>query len=87
MTNFIKMPPIGEVEKKKPKKTVFKKIVGFNPIIGAFIEDTNDRPKEWQNVMHLWKDKDYGDVFRCFDDANGSDSTIYFGEAGDEFNQ
>lgn len=86
-TNYIKMPPIANEVKEEPKKTVFKKIVGYNPGRGTYVDNTSDTPEMWSNVMHLWKDKNYGDVFRCWDVIDGSDSTIFFGEAGDEFNQ
>ena len=85
-TKFVKMPPIGDVENKEHKKTVFKRIIYYHLLNGTFIEDTNDSTEQWQNVMHLWKDKYYGDVFRCWDNDQ-SNSVIYFGEAGDEFNQ
>lgn len=81
MTNFIKMPPIGE-GKKEPKKTVFNKSVRDN----FTVAQTVDQPYEYENVMFIRHDENYGDVFIAWDD-NPNDFTLLFGEAGDEFNQ
>lgn len=81
MTNFIKMPPIGD-GKKEPKKTVFNQSVRDNFTVAPAI----DQPNEYKNVMFIRHDVDYGDVFIAWDD-NPNDFTILFGEAGDEFNQ
>lgn len=83
-TKFTSMAQISEV--KVSGKTVFEKVVGVDSEEGHNIVETDTLPEEYENVMLLWKDKYYGDVFRCWDD-DPSDSTIYFGTAGDGFNQ
>lgn len=66
--------------KKEKEKTVFKQVINssLKPV------ETKLEPSAWKNILHLGYDKDYGDVFKCWD--NGSDNfTIAFGEKGDEF--
>jgi hypothetical protein len=83
MTNYFKMPPIDR-EVKETKKTVFTHCLSVidNERV---IKKTNDGPELWENVMFLWRDKEYGDVFRCWDDGFKDDSLIFFGTSGDEF--
>lgn len=84
MTNYFKMPPIEVKENKEPKKTVFTHCVSvFNGKM--VINETNDDPKLWENIMFLWHDNEYGDVFRCWDEGFEDYSSIFFGTAGDEF--
>ena len=69
-------------EKKENKKTVFEKMVYPS---SAGLPDMEE-PKGWDNVMHLYEDKEYGDVFLAWDDGKEDDRNIYFGKKGDEFN-
>lgn len=86
MTNFIKMPPIGEVEKKKPKKTGFTHIVYPKDFGTIKLEISKHSPCNFENILHVGKDLYYGDVFKCWN-LNEDVFYIAFGEAGDEFNQ
>ena len=69
-------------EKQMGKKTVFTCCVeeGF-----TVVECRNEEPDEWDNVLYLGNDGDYGDVFKAWN-SNSSHFMIYFGEKGDEFN-
>ena len=83
MTNYFKMPPI-DMEVNEQKKTVFTHCVSV--VDGKkIIEEINEAPELWENIMFLWHDNQYGDVFRCWDDGFEDDSLIFFGTAGDEF--
>ena len=62
------------------KKTKFTKVV----INSYDVEETNTSPSEYENVVHIGRDRVYGDVFIAYDD-NPNNFTIFFGEAGDEF--
>lgn len=86
MTNFIKMPPMGELKTESKKQTVFRIAVDHSYVKGIFIINTTIQPKDFKNVMFLWRDERYGDVFTCWND-DPNDRIISFGEAGDEFNQ
>ena len=83
MTNFIKMPPIDR-EVKETKKTVFTHDVGVVKCI-PMIYKSIEKPEYRHNVMFLWHDKQYGDVFRVWKNGSENDSLICFGTAGDEF--
>lgn len=78
MTKFILMEPIAKPERKK---TVFYKFVST-----SCIETAEYQPNDYHNVMFLWHDEDYGDVFIAWYD-NPSNRTIFFGTKGDEFDQ
>ncbi len=80
-TKFIKMPPIGDVEKES-KITVFSQSLSDNFTVAPAV----NQPYEYENVMFIRHDEDYGDVFIAWDD-NPNDFMIFFGTAGDEFNQ
>ena len=66
--------------KTKGKKTIFRKIVGPDGVVG-----TKSTPEDYDNVTFLWRDDDYGDVFVAWEDDDESDRVIFFGEKGDEF--
>ena len=67
-------------EKQEPKKTVFEK-----QITASFeIINKKEYPDKYKNVLHLGKDKYYGDVFKVWNDDK-NDFLICFGTAGDEF--
>ena len=68
-------------------KTINKKTVFTKGINGDF-SITNEiclQPKDWDNVLYLGHDKDYGDVFKAWDDGNEEDFVLFFGKKGDEF--
>ena len=69
-------------EKKVVKKTEFKKV-----LMDSGICDAEHTPNDWDNVKHLFFDKFFGDVFKCWDDDDEDGFTLFFGEKGDEFNQ
>lgn len=66
--------------KKKGKKTVFKRAVNTT----LQISDTQVTPQDYKNVLHLGYDMNYKDVFKCWDE-NPNSFVIVFGEKGDEF--
>ena len=80
MTKFNKK--FGEV-KKESRQTVFKKSVRRD----FTITSTTNRPSDFDNVNWVGHDKSYGDVFICYNNGNENDFIIFFGTAGDEFNQ
>lgn len=75
-TNFLTL----DKTVKSEKKTVFKFIVDANLEV---LELTNIEPEDYENVLFLGYDTDYGDVFKCWN--NPSVFAIIFGEKGDEF--
>jgi hypothetical protein len=68
-------------ERKEVKKTVFNKIVNSK----LEIEEAISTPEQYNNVLYLGKDKDYGDVFKAWDNNTDENFTIFFGVKGDEF--
>lgn len=67
------------LEKKEGKKTVFKKFVDENNV-----EEAVHLPEDFENVLFLYKDFIYGDVFLAWDE-NENNRSLFFGEKGDEF--
>jgi len=67
--------------KSKPegKKTVFLKFVDVDKV-----RDPNIDPSAYKNVMFLYHDTYYGDVFLAWNDSL-EERNIYFGTKGDEF--
>ena len=78
MTKFISI----EKDTQEKKETVFTRIVELNGGTDASIV----KAKEWDNVMHIGFDDVYGDVFKCWDNKDVNNFTLYFGTKGDEFN-
>lgn len=77
------MTKFTTIEKKvKERKTIFKKFVSSD----FKISTTNDKPTDFDNVLHIGNDECYGDVFKTWDNGAENDFTIYFGKAGNEFN-
>lgn len=77
MTKFMTL----DGKKKEGKKTVFNYIVGGTlEIEGAYLQ-----PSDYNNVLFLGHDNQYGDVFRAWNNYD-EEFTICFGEKGDEFN-
>ena len=64
------------------KKTVFTRYVEDDSTV---VECSNEEPSDWDNVLYLGNDRDYGDVFKAWN-SDGRYFMIYFGEKGDEFN-
>ena len=67
-------------EKQELNKTVFEKQI--TPC--SIIEETTWSPDQFKNVLYIGSDKDYGDVFKAWDDDENY-FFIFFGTAGDEF--
>ena len=76
-TNFTTLEPKSEIV----KKTVFTHFITDKKTVCDSIRTVNG----FENVLHIGCDKQYGDVFKCWNDVN--EFTIYFGTKGDEFNQ
>ena len=72
MTNYTTL----ESAKKVKKGTVFTHYVSSQMGISK-VEDST--PRDYLNVLHLWKDNVYGDVFKCWSDDKDN-ATLYFGE-------
>ncbi len=81
MTKFIDGSKRNE-PKKEVKKTVFTHSVNrIKEIIVAKLQ-----PKDYDYVEFLFHDKDYGDVFKAWDDAHDdNDIALFFGTKGDEY--
>ena len=75
-TNFLTLDKMIKTE----QKTVFKKMVGADFEMEK-IECLT--PDDYDNVLYLGYDEDYGDVFKCWN--HESDFAIIFGEKGNEF--
>jgi hypothetical protein len=76
MTKFISI----DKDTQEKKETVFIRILSVRSL-----DTTLTEPNDWDNVMHIGKDVDYGDVFKCWNE-NVNNFTLYFGTKGDEFN-
>ena len=76
-TNYLTLDKMVKTE----QKTVFKKIVTYDFKIKE-IEWTT--PQDYDNVLYLGHDGDYGDVFKCWSEDE-NDFAIIFGEKGNEF--
>jgi len=68
-------------KKKEGKKTVFNNCVDEHLKIVSY----KTSPHNWDNVLHIGFDEDYGDVFKVWDDSDENTFIIAFGEKGDEF--
>lgn len=77
-TNFMSLID----ETKVVKETVFTSFVDFD----LKNRGTIGKPCDYRNVLHIGFDKEYRDVFKCWND-NEKEFTIYFGTKGDEFNK
>ena len=77
-TRFLTMEPLPE---RGSRKTVFEKSVNPYDVRDAILQ-----PEKYKNVMFLYSDKTYGDVFLAWND-DPNDRVIFCGERGDEFNQ
>ena len=66
--------------KKEGKKTEFTHYVYSK----MEITETISKPKDWDNVLHIGYDVEYGHVFKAWDD-NDKTFALYFGIKGDEF--
>lgn len=80
MTKFSKK--FGEV-KKESRQTVFKKVIDSDFTINEAV----DNPSDYENINWVGHDQLYGDVFFCYDNDKENNFVIFFGTAGDEFNQ
>ena len=49
------------------------------------IEVTEARPSDYDNVLHIGKDEEYGDVFKCWNDKWETTFVLLFGVKGNEF--
>jgi len=78
MTKYI---DLSSTKTESPKETEFKKCLDEDLEIG----DAMASPNRYDNVAFIGHDKEYGDVFKCWDDDE-NDFTLFFGTKGDEFN-
>ena len=76
-----KYSTFNQQEKKETKKTVFNKVVAD----GGIVEEADKTPEEYNNVVLLGYDKDFGDTFMAWNDNDKDVLIIFFGEKGDEF--
>jgi hypothetical protein len=75
-TNFMTL----NGQKSEKKETVFTHCVNGNMDISkAALE-----PKNYENVLHIGYDNNYGDTFKVWNN-NENEFIIYFGTKGDEF--
>ena len=68
-------------DSKEVVKTEFYKCLGDDLI--AF--SASGKPSNYDYVQYIGSDKDYGDVFKVWNEDNEGSFTIYFGKKGDEF--
>lgn len=81
MTNFITLESSNEKDKPK-KETEFKLLINIHDgPVSAFKE-----PSDYDNVLFIGHDIQYGDVFKAWNTNSQNIFTLYFGEKGDEFN-
>jgi len=78
MTKFMKLP--NNNNKEEIKKTVFTKFLTHE----LNIENSTLQPENFNNIIHVGKDRDYGDVFKVWNNGNPRDFVIFFGIKGDE---
>ena len=80
MTSFRRINLEKEANNSKPKQTKFHSYIDENYMIK---KSDGIYPEDHKVVIHIGYDEVYDDVFIAYDDP--SNFTIYFGEAGDEF--
>ena len=78
MTTFINKNKV-----KEPVKTVFTRVINHD---GTSSRNLILQPVEFDYVELIGIDSSYGAVFKVYDEGE-SDFVLYFGVAGDEFNQ
>ena len=73
----------GNTTRKPKKETVITKVIGGDFRI---LDNTKlDYLNLWNNIAFLGHDKNYGDVFKLWDNDQPEDFAIAFGVKGDEF--
>lgn len=78
MTTFINKNKV-----KEPVKTVFTRAINHD---GISCRNNIVQPDEYDYVELIGIDSSYGSVFKAYDEGD-VDFILYFGIAGDEFNQ
>ena len=78
MTTFINKNKV-----KESAKTVFTRVINHD---GTSSRNLILQPVEFDYVELIGIDSSYGAVFKAYDEGE-SDFALYFGIAGDEFNQ
>lgn len=78
MTTFINKNKV-----KEPVKTVFTSAINLD---GISCRNNISQPDNYDYVELIGIDSSYGAVFKVYDEGD-SDFVLYFGIAGDEFNQ
>lgn len=63
------------------KQTVFNQALYNN----LQTNPTNDTPSDWEYVLFIGHDTQYGDVFKVWNNDEEDNFTLMFGEKGDEF--
>lgn len=79
MTKFMTMPLVA-INTKKSNKTIFKFKVGTTKI-----DVSEFKPEDFEIVMFIYHDEEYGDVFLAWDEGEEEQRILFFGEKGDEF--
>jgi len=79
------MTKFSTINKEIKKGTVFTKLITAEFEINEV--DGSSVPDDYDNVVLLASDETYGDIFKAYDDGEEDDFTLFFGVAGDEFNQ
>ena len=78
MTKFSSLVSLN----KDKKETVFTYFLNAD----KKIQKAEFVPSNFENVLHIGYDPDYGDVFKCWDNYE-ENFTLYFGTKGDEFDE
>ena len=79
-TNFMSL----DKKQKENKKTIFTHIVEFDKKIK---ETSFNKPEDYENVLYIGYDNDYGDVFKVWNEEEENNFIIFFGTKGDEFDK
>lgn len=82
-TMATKYMTLDKTQNPEGKRTVFENIVEVDSATNVDGLDTDD----YDNVLFLGHDQQYGDVFKAWNDAEPDDFTLFFGAKGDEFDQ
>lgn len=77
MTKFLTLQTLAIKEKKETKFQFF-----INSEMN--VQECQNEPNDFKNVLWIGYDIGYGDVFKAWND-NENDFVIYIGEKGDEF--
>ena len=76
------MTKFSTIADKPKNETVFTRVVdsSFN------IRKAGNEARDFENVVFIGHDRNYGDVFKAYNNGKENDFCLFFGDAGDEFN-